>query len=282
MPCSIVLDGTHVTIANPAADGITHTCFFGATDDGRPIFVKIEQEPGRLAIEAAALAWAAKHAIAVPSVIGFGPADVDGTQKLVLITEQVVDGIRPIDPLGWRRMGMALAALANVPVEGCPLKRFDNAEFAYDQSSKLAAVRHLLPNSVIADIRQAIERTAIPRLQPVFTHGDPGGGNFLYTANRDILFDWECAIVAPFGLDFGRAHFLALLDIQGTGKGRLLADAFRNGYLAAAGGRSLSNEDRFAWSTVAGLQFTFSRWSRRREPRTRDYHVAIDVLKDLH
>lgn len=43
------------------------------------------------------------------------------------------------------------------------------------------------------------------------THGDPGPGNFLDDGADGTLVDWEDAVVAPRGLDLGRASFIALL-----------------------------------------------------------------------
>ncbi len=281
LPREVVLDGTRVAIETATHDGVSHTGLFGKTHDGTPVFIKIETDSARLATEAAALKWAATHAIPVPAVIGFGVAKVDGARKVVLMTERVTNGVRPIDPAGWRRMGMALAKLADVPIDGCPLRSSSAAEFADEQRSKLDAVRHLLPGGLASDTEGAIERIRTPRFTPVFTHGDPGGGNFLCTEGGDVLLDWESAMVGPFGLDFGRACFIALLDIQGTGQGRLLAQAVRDGYLSSVRGQNLDDEDQRAWKSVAGLQFICGRWSRRGQARVRSYVDAIAVLEKL-
>ncbi|MGH8328041.1 MAG: aminoglycoside phosphotransferase family protein, partial [Steroidobacteraceae bacterium] len=264
-----------------AQDGASHTSLFGVTDGGRSVFVKVETDPGRLATEAAALAWAARHAIAVPAVIGHGVAKVDDVRKVVLITGLVPDGTRPIDPAGWRRMGTALAKLAAVPLDGCPLRFVSNEQFACEHTMKLDAVRHLLPKMLATHIEQAIDRTRNPAFTPAFTHGDPGGGNFLDTATGGVLLDWETASVSPFGLDFGRAHFIARLDIQCTGNGGSLARAVRDGYLSDVRGLTLSGEDPYTWTTVAGLQFIHKRWTQRGRAGIRNYVDAIEVLKEM-
>lgn len=191
-----MLGAIRFTVATAADDGVSHISLFGADDDGRAVFIKVEEEPGRLATEAAALQWAASHAIPVPTVLGYGPASVGGTDRIVLITERVPGGTRPVDPSGWRQMGAALARVADVPVDGCPLKSLGNTEFADQHLRRLDSVRHLLSRGLAADLEQAIERTRARAFEPVFTHGDPGGGNFLCTQDGGVLLDWESATSA--------------------------------------------------------------------------------------
>lgn len=268
-------------VASAALDGASHTGLYADSDDGRAVFIKLEEDPGRLATEAVALTWAAAHAISVPTPLGYGLASVDGSARVVLITERITHGTRPIDSAGWSQMGVALARVADVPIGGCPLKRISNSEFADQHLRMLDEVRRLLSDRLRGDLERAIERTRSPAFAPVLTHGDPGGGNFLCTAAGGVLLDWESAAIVPFGLDFGRAYFIALLDIQGTGRGRSLARAVGFSYLSAAGSHVLSGDDQFTWSTVAGLQFIFRRWSRKGQARIRNYADAISALKQL-
>jgi hypothetical protein len=113
----------------------------------------------------------------------------------------------------------------SLPWEGCGLSIVDAEAFAAAHAAR------------VAELGLTVATGPVPEPAPlVFTHGDPGPGNYL---DDGLLLDFESATVAPRGLDIGRAMFIALL---GSGpEGWIARDpaarsrAVGAGYLAALG-----------------------------------------------
>lgn len=260
-------DGRAVDLGDRTSGGSKNHTRFGTLPDGQQVVVKQQANHGRLPCEAAALAYAADHGLRVPGVIAaWQPAD--GGYCLVLTREP---GVRTHEPAGWWRMGFDLARLAAVDVDECPLPRVDAARFATDHLQRLEVVEPLI-NDHADEIRAAVQLIAPGR--PTLTHGDPGSGNYLDHETGGTILDWETASVAPFGIDVGRAAFIALLDNANTGIPDELRSAVVDGYRAGLP-EPVDEAVVTAGVIVAGLQFIHGRHTRPLRPdRTADQAVA--------
>jgi Ser/Thr protein kinase RdoA (MazF antagonist) len=191
-----------------------------------------------------------------------------------------VDGERPTTLDGWRRLGRALARLSLIPWEGSDLTTLDHDAFRD------------LHERRVADLSEALGRdlgTTLPPLPRSYaespmtvTHGDPGPGNFLDDGAEGTLIDWEDAVVAPRGLDLGRAHFIALLGVGPEGwvaeEPAARADAVTAGFLAEVDPPPA--EDGLAWWLgVAGVQFAHRRLARAGEPGVLPWLDAVTALE---
>lgn len=152
---------------------------------------------------------------------------------------------------------------------GCP--------YVEPSQKRLSTVDGLIEVSLSAEIAAAIERVeASDRV--VLTHGDPGSGNYLDTGRTGIIIDWETASVGPFGLDAGRAAFIALMDLGHSGRPAALWAALVDGYRNALDDPAeLSDELLTAWTIVAGLQFIHGRFIQPLRP-DRTPETAADTL----
>lgn len=264
-------DGLVIKLGDRTPGGSkNHTCY-GTLPDGRDVVVKLQASHGRLPDEEIALRYATGRGLRVPQVINSW-ATADRGYCLVLSREP---GRRTDEPDGWRRMGGELARLAAVALRDCPLASVDGDAFRVDHLRRLAVIEPLITGHRhrLAD---AVDRLAAGR--PTLTHGDPGSGNYLDHESGGTILDWETATIAPFGIDIGRAGFIALMDLHRTGQPAALNAAVTSGYRAGLGAGPAVDEPTIAAATiVAGLQFVHGRYTRPlRSDRTAT--MAADVL----
>src|SRR5579884_2011180 len=275
VPEQLLIDGgpTARLLGEPP-QGTRHAIRFAVrADTDAPVVVKIEQIPGALAREHAALAWlAAAGGGMAPRVVAFGPAVLGRDRVTCLVTDRVV-GEPPTTDAGWRRMGAALAAVAGVLRPSDRLPVIDSDKFSRAHVARIDELGGRLQSFVseISDWTELSHR-ALPASAPlVLTHGDPGPGNYLDSDTSGTLIDWEEAHVAPLGLDLGRLIFIALL---GSGPKGYIAREHRSraasgaaGYLAAVRPKwSPSSEELRWWVSVAAIQFIHRRWERGGRP----------------
>jgi aminoglycoside phosphotransferase (APT) family kinase protein len=251
-------DGRVLALGERTAAGSKNETRYGTLSSGQRVVVKIEGVHGRLTKERIALSCAREHGVSVPSLVGEGTTS-EGQLFLVLSHE---NGGRATTPSGWYRLGRDLAALAGVPIDGCPLPQVSPHEFAQDHRNRLGVLGSILDASVVRRIDAAIGR--IGRVRSLtLTHGDPGSGNYLDNGHCGVILDWENATIAPFGLDVGRAAFIALMDLGHTGVPSDLHAAVVQGYRdGLRGSNDLSEELLDSSIVVAGLQFIHGRFVR--------------------
>lgn len=266
-------DGGVVELGERTSGGSKNDTRYGVMSGGVQVVVKIQASHGQLGVEEAALRYLARHAVRVPRILSSG-TDADGASFLVLSREP---GLRPIEPAGWHRLGRDLAALVRVPVGDCTLRRTTATEFVAEHSEWLAVVARLLDGEMARAIDGAIRRFAGSGLL-VLTHGDPGSGNYLDHRDAGVILDWETASIGPYGLDAGRAAFIALLDNAHTGIPEQLRAAVVRGYRDGLPARVALDRDTLSAATiVAGLQFIHGRHVQPlRADRTE--RAAIQVL----
>lgn len=274
-------DGRLVRLGGRATNGSKNETCFGWIGQ-MPVVVKIQRAHGNPREEEAALRVLAAAGVRVPRVVGSGTTS-DSRAFLVISREA---GGHPETPAGWARFGRDLAGLLEVPIAACPFRRVEVAEFVTDHRQRLSAVRPLLGSALADEIDHAVEAISSTDSLAV-THGDPGTGNYLDAGDDDrpgVLLDWETASVSPFGLDFGRALFICMLDLRASGIAEQLAPAFIDGYLTrSAVAVPLSESLQRAWTTVAGLQFIHGRHLRPLVPertpeaaaRTLESYLAV-------
>ena len=268
-------DGRVIALGEFTQGGSKNETRFGRMPDGTEVVVKVQRNHGRLRNEAAALRFLASHPVRVPRVIASATL-ADGAEVLVVTRAA---GDRTYTPEGWRQSGRDLAALVGLDTAGWPLETIGTAEFCADHRDRLREIEALLARDVAAAITGALETVSTTR-GLVIAHGDPGGGNYVLAAEgTGTLLDWETAVVAPFGLDIGRAAFIGLLDLSGSGLPRQLAAAVVDGYRAGlAPGIEIDDAVLRSWTIVAGLQFIHGRFTRpllaERTPQ-----AAVEVLE---
>ncbi len=144
-------DGPTVRLDGEPAQGSRHKILFGALADGDArVVVKVERIPGALERERAVLAWlaAARPGVA-PRPDRVWPGDPGGSAGH-LSGERTRAGIAAETEAGWRRMGGAVASLAELgyPKDGVPVFDQDafakaHAERVTDLGSRAGPVRSL-------------------------------------------------------------------------------------------------------------------------------------------
>ena len=269
----ILADGRQVHFGARTEGGSKNHTRYGVLDGGCSVVVKVQATHGQLRREEAALIFVAGQGLPTPSVVGSGTT-ADGDFFLVLSHEP---GTRTHEPEGWQRMGREYARLADTMITDCPLPVIGPAEFADDHARRLDAVSRLLGDRANHEIREAIKHFG--RCDELaLTHGDPGSGNYLDHHCGGTILDWETASVAPFGIDAGRAAFIALLDNHHTGIPEELRTAFIRGYRAGLpADMSLDDETLHAAILIAALQFTHGRHTQPLRP-DRTPKRAVDAL----
>jgi aminoglycoside phosphotransferase len=285
-------DGTTITDLSEPPQGIRHRLLFGVEErSGREVAVKVELIDGALEGERLVLEWLTEQDAPAPRLWAAGTLDDSGEhpRAACLIVDRVPGG--PTSSLaGWGRLGRALARLAEVPWEGSGLKTLDHDAFRD------------LHERRVADLSTALGRDIGASLPPlpgsyfespmVITHGDPGPGNFVDDGDAGTLVDWEDAVVAPRGLDLGRARFIALLGVGPEGwvaeEMAARAEAVTAGFLAEFGGTSAAADRPPAetvegeldwWLAFAGVQFAHWRLERAEAPRIPPWLDAVAVLE---
>jgi aminoglycoside phosphotransferase (APT) family kinase protein len=275
-------DGTTIRDLVRPPQGMRHHVLFGVEEaSGREVAAKIELIPGALEPERRALEWLTSTGGPAPRLLAAGRLDDAGGHAgaQCLVTERSA-GTAPTTNDAWRRLGAALARLSRVPWEGSGL-----ATLSHDEFLRLYERR-------VDELGSALGRDLEPALPPVprtypdspltLTHGDPGPGNFLDDGAAGILIDWEDAVVAPRGLDLGRATFIALLGSGPEGYAAhdrpARARAVTAGFLAEADASPSADERRW-WLTVAGVQFAHRRLERGGEAGVLPWREAVEVLE---
>jgi aminoglycoside phosphotransferase (APT) family kinase protein len=270
-------DGTTITGLTRPPQGMRHRVLFGVEEaSGREVAVKIELLPGALGPERAALEWLSANDGPAPRLRAVGTvADGEHRGAACLVSDRV-DGEAPRSVSGWERLGLALARLARLPWEGSGLDVQGHREFLAvherrvdDLGGELAARLPPVP-------------PAYANSPLVLTHGDPGPGNFLDDGEAGTLIDWEDALVAPRGLDLGRAAFIALLGAGPEGyvpaDRTTRASAVVDGFRAEADDGFPDESELAWWRSVAGVQFAHRRFERAGEPGVLPWREAVEVL----
>jgi Ser/Thr protein kinase RdoA (MazF antagonist) len=275
-------DGTTVTDLSEPLQGMRHRILFGVEErSGREVAVKIELITGALDPERRALEWLTEQDGPAPRLLAAGPLDASGEYPgaVCLVVDRVA-GERPTTLESWNRLGRALARLSLIPWEGSGLTTLDHDAFRD------------LHERRVADLAKALDRDLGASLPPLphsyasspmtVTHGDPGPGNFLDDGAAGTLIDWEDAMVAPRGLDLGRARFIALLGAGPEGwvaeEPAARADAVTAGFLAEVD--PPPDEDELAWwLAVAGVQFAHRRLERAGAPGVLPWLDAVTALE---
>jgi Ser/Thr protein kinase RdoA (MazF antagonist) len=275
-------DGTTVTGLSEPPQGMRHRIFFGVEEStGREVAAKIELIDGALEPERRALEWLTSQGGPAPRLLAAGTLDDSGEfpGAACLVVDRAA-GERPTTLESWSRLGRALARLSEVPWEGSGLTTLDHRAF------------HDLHERRVAELGEALGRDLGASLPPLprsysespmtVTHGDPGPGNFLDDGADGTLIDWEDAVVAPRGLDLGRARFIALLGVGPEGwvaeEPAARADAVAAGFRAEADPAPDTGELAW-WLGVAGVQFAHRRLERAGAPGVLPWLDAVAALE---
>lgn len=275
-------DGTTVTGLSEPPQGMRHRILFGVEErSGREVAVKIELIDGALEPERRALEWLTSQDGPAPRLIAAGTLDDSGEHPgaVCLVVDRVA-GERPTTLEAWSRLGRALARLSSVPWEGSGLTTLDHGAFRDLHERRVADLSAGLGRDLGASL------PPFPRSyseSPItVTHGDPGPGNFLDDGADGTLIDWEDAVVAPRGLDLGRARFIALLGVGPEGwvaeAPAARADAVTAGFLAEVDPPPDAEELTW-WLAVAGVQFAHRRLERAGAPGVLPWRDALTVLE---
>ncbi len=275
-------DGTTVTGLSEPLQGMRHRILFGVEESsGREVAAKIELIEGALEPERRALEWLTEQDGPAPRLLAAGTLDDSGEYPgaACLVVDRVA-GERPTTLESWNRLGRALARLSLIPWEESALTTLDHDAFRD------------LHERRVADLGDALDRdlgASLPPLPPAYAsspmtvaHGDPGPGNFLDDGAEGTLIDWEDAVVAPRGLDLGRARFIALLGVGPQGwvaeEAAARAEAVTAGFLAEADRRPEENELEW-WLAVAGVQFAHRRLERAGAPGVLPWLDVVTTLE---
>jgi aminoglycoside phosphotransferase len=285
-------DGTTITGLSEPPQGIRHRLLFGVEErSGREVAVKVELIDGALEAERRALEWLTEQDAPAPRLWAAGKLDDSGEHPgaTCLIVDRVAGG--PTSSLaGWDRLGRALARLAEVPWDGSGLTTLEHDAFRDLHERRIADLSTALSRDIEASLPPLPSSYAEAPL--VITHGDPGPGNFVDDGYAGTLVDWEDAVVAPRGLDLGRARFIALLGVGPEGwvaeELEARAEAVTAGFLAEIGGRDAAADRPPAktiegelewWLAFAGVQFAHWRLERADAPRVPPWLDAVATLE---
>jgi Phosphotransferase enzyme family len=275
-------DGTTITGLSEPPQGLKHRIYFGFEErSGREVAAKIELTDGTLENERLALEWLTEQEAPAPRLRAAGRLDDSGEYPgaVCLVVDRVAGG-RTTTLEGWGRLGRAVARLSLVPWEGSGLTVLDHRALVD------------LHERRVADLDQALGRDLGATLPPLprayaespmaITHGDPGPGNFVDDGAAGTLVDWEDAVVAPRGLDLGRARFIALPGVVADGwvaeEPTARADAVAAGFLAEADPPPDAAELDW-WLGVAGVQFAHWRLERAGVPGIPSWLDAVAALE---
>jgi aminoglycoside phosphotransferase len=275
-------DGTTITDLSEPPQGMRHRILFGVEQrSGREVAVKIELIDGALEPERRALEWLTSQDGPAPRLLAAGTLDGSGEHPgaVCLVVDRVA-GERPTSLEAWGRLGRALARLSEVPWEGSGLTALDHDAFRDLHERRVADLGAALGRDLGASL-PPLPRTYAESPITV-THGDPGPGNFLDDGAAGTLIDWEDAVVAPRGLDLGRAPFIAQLGVGPEGwvaeEPTARADAVTAGFLAEVD--PPPDPDELAWwLAVAGVQFAHRRLERAGAPGVLPWRDALTVLE---
>ncbi len=294
-------DGTTITGLVEPPQGMRHRLFFGIEEgSGREVAAKVELIEGALEPELRALEWLTARGGPAPRLVAAGNLDDSGEYAgaVCVVVERVV-GERPTTSEAWSRLGRALARLSSVPWEGSGLTVLDHDGFRDLHERRVAD----LGEALVRDLRVTLPPlpAAYAASPLTITHSDPGPGNFLDDGAAGTLIDWEDAVVAPRGLDLGRARFIALLGSGPEGwvaeELAARAEAVTAGFLAEVArapteagdpSRAVPHDPSTDppgegeldwWLGVAGVQFAHRRLERAGAPGVLPWRDAVTVLE---
>jgi aminoglycoside phosphotransferase (APT) family kinase protein len=274
-------DGTTITDLSEPLQGMRHRIFFGVEESsGREVAAKVELIEGALGPERRALEWLTEQDVPAPRLLAAGTLDDSGEHPgaVCLVVDRVAGG-RPTGLDAWNRLGGALARLSLIPWEGSGLRTLDHDAFRDLHERRVAELAEALGRDLAAGMPPLPRSYASSPM--TVTHGDPGPGNFLDDGADGTLIDWEDAVVAPRGLDLGRARFIALLGSGPEGwvaeEPVARADAVAAGFLAEVA--QAPDADELAWWLgVAGVQFAYWRRERAGAPGVLPWLDAVAAL----
>jgi aminoglycoside phosphotransferase (APT) family kinase protein len=277
-------DGTTIGDIRRPPQGMRHRVLFGVEESsGREVAAKIELIGGALEPERRALEWLTARGGPAPRLLAAGRLEDSGEHPgaLCLVTERVA-GTAPTSTAGWERLGGALARLARVPWEGGGLATLEHGEFLDLHERRVRELGETLGRDLGGALPVVPSAYAASPL--ILAHGDPGPGNFLDDGGAGTIVDWEDAVVAPRGLDLGRATFIALLGAGPEGyvadEHEARAQAVTAGFLAAADGPAPGDDELTWWLAVAGVQFAHRRLERAGEAGVLPWLEAVAVLEE--
>lgn len=274
-------DGTTITEVSRPLQGSRHRLLFGVEEiSGREVAAKIELIAGALEPERRALEWLTAHGGPSPRLHAAGTltdaGEYPGAACLVI---DRLHGHAPASTDAWSRMGRALARLSVIPWRGSGLTALEHEAFLALHERRVDELSQALRRDLGAGLPNV--PTDYSESMLTVTHGDPGPGNFLDDGAIGTLIDWEDALVAPRGLDLGRAIFIALI---GSGPEGFVArepaargTAVATGFLAEVDW-SPDRAELAWWVSVAGLQFAHRRLERAGEPGVLPWLDAVAAL----
>jgi aminoglycoside phosphotransferase (APT) family kinase protein len=275
-------DGTTIIDLSRPRQGTRHRVLFGVEEaSGREVAVKIELLPGTLEPERRALEWLGAHDGPAPRLRAAGTVISAEDRGAVCLVSDRVDGEAPRSLPGWDRLGRVVARLTRLPWEGSGLDVQDHQAFLAVHERRVDDLGAALGSDFRGRLPAAL--SSYPDSPLIVTHGDPGPGNFLDDGATGTLIDWEDGVVAPRGLDLGRAAFIALL---GSGpEGYAAEDQAARARAVVAG--LLAESDDWApdadelrwWLGVAGVQFAHRRLERAGETGVLPWLDAVAVLE---
>jgi Ser/Thr protein kinase RdoA (MazF antagonist) len=275
-------DGTTITDLSEPPQGLKHRIYLGVEErSGREVAAKVELTDGALENERLALEWLTEQKAPAPRLRAAGRLVDSGEHPgaVCLVVDRVAGG-RTESLEAWGRLGRAVARLSLVPWEGSGLTVLDHDTFRDLHERRLADLDTALGRDLGATL------PPLPRAYAgspmAITHGDPGPGNFVDDGAEGTLVDWEDAVVAPLGLDLGRARFIALPGVVADGpivdEPTARADAVAAGFLAEVDPPPDAEELDW-WLAVAGVQFTHWRLERAGVPGIPPWLDAVAALE---
>jgi aminoglycoside phosphotransferase len=275
-------DGTTIIDLSRPRQGMRHRVLFGVeASSGREVAAKIELLPGALETERRALEWLGTLRGPSPRLHAAGTLISSEDRGAVCLVSDRVAGEAPRSSAGWDRLGRALARLSQLPWQGSGLDVQDHQAFLAVHERRVDD----LGRGLGSEFHETLP--SVPRSYPdsplIVTHGDPGPGNFLDDGAAGTLIDWEDALVAPRGLDLGRAAFIALVGSGPEGYAAedqtARARAVVAGFLAESRDWAPDADELAWWLGVAGVQFAHRRLERAGEPGVLPWLDAIAVLE---
>lgn len=172
-------DGLVVRVDERPAQGTRHIVLFGVLHGtGERVAVKLERAAGSLEVEHQALRWLTAQRGPAPRLVAASRVVSHDGRATCQITERA-DGAPPTTTPGWKRMGRALARLAEIPWRGCGLACLDPPAFGDRHAQRIQDLGVDLDTlaETIKDWTQLCLPAVPHASELVITHGDPGPGN---------------------------------------------------------------------------------------------------------
>jgi aminoglycoside phosphotransferase len=203
--------------------------------------------------------WVLTHGLLVDSAREARPCLVLG----------FLPGTAPTTADGYRRMGRRLAELREHGLACAHLARLSASVLAQRHA---AGVRLLADDLGLARTRW-LAGLRIPVEALALTHGDPSPENFIDGPTGGAMIDFGAAVLAPTGLDLGRAWVTAQLR-AGCAAGSPLLEGY-----ATEAGRLPADLNR--WTSIAATQLAVWRHMQRARPQVPPVAGVLDLLDTL-